>query len=113
MKTIFTFLFLAFFSYSSSQQFNVETIKTDIRYLSNDKLKGRATGSKQEATAAAYISEKFKQFNLQPKGKDNGFLYPFTFTKPANIHDTTKGEQRFGLNVVGYLDNQAVNTVII
>lgn len=113
MKTIFTFLFLASFLYSSSQQFNVEPIKTDIRYLSSDKLKGRATSSRQEVTAATYIIEKFKQCNLQPKGKDNSFLYPFTFTKPTNIHDTTKGEQRSGMNVAGYLDNQAVNTVII
>jgi hypothetical protein len=114
MKTIFTFLFLiSSFLYSYSQQFNTETIKADIRYLASDKLKGRATGSKQEAAAATYITEKFKQFRLQPKGKDSSFLYPFTFIKPNNFHDSTTGEQRSGMNVAGYLDNQAENTVII
>jgi Zn-dependent M28 family amino/carboxypeptidase len=114
MKTIFTFLFsVSSFLFSYSQPFNVEKIKADIRYLSGDKLKGRATSSKQEAIAATYITEKFKQFGLLPKGKDNGFLYPFTFMKPDNGHDSTKGEQRSGLNVAGYLDNQAENTIVI
>jgi hypothetical protein len=113
MKTIFTFSFLSFVLYSHSQQFNVETIKADIRYLASDKLKGRATGSKQEATTARYISEKFKQFGLLPKGKENSFLYPFTFIQPTNVHDTTTGKQRSGMNVAGYLDNQAAYTLVI
>jgi hypothetical protein len=113
MKTIFTLLFLSSFLFSCSQQFNLETIKADIRYLSSDKLKGRATGSKQELTAATYITEKFKQCGLQPKGKDNSYFYPFTFIKPANVHDTATGEQRSGMNVAGYLDNQAEQTIII
>jgi hypothetical protein len=114
MKTIFTFLFFIFYLLSSySQPFTEEKIKADIRYLSSDKLKGRATSSKQETIAATYITEKFKQAGLLPKGKDSSFLYPFTFIKPSNFHDSTKGEQRSGLNVAGYLDNQAENTVII
>jgi hypothetical protein len=113
MKTIFTFLFLSFFFYSYSQPFNVDAIKADIRYLSSDKLKGRATGSKQEATAAVYITEKFKLLGLKPKGKDNSFLYPFTFNQSANFHDTTNSKQRSGMNVIGYLDNTAAYTVII
>lgn len=113
MKTTFTFLFLCSFFYSHSQQFNVETIKADIRYLASDKLKGRATGSKQESAAAAYIAGKFKQLGLQPKGKGSDFLYPFTFIQPANFHDTTGGKQRSGTNVVGYLDNGAEHTVVI
>ncbi len=114
MKTIFTLLLLVFsFLHVHSQYINTESIKTDIRYLSSDQLKGRGTSSKQERIAASYIIEKFKKCGLQPKGKDNSFLYQFTFIKSEHVHDTIVGKQRSGVNVAGYLDNQAENTIII
>lgn len=113
MKAILTFLFCYSFLYTHSQSIFLQQLKTDIQYLSDDKQKGRATGSKEEKTVATFISKKFEKNGLQPKGKDNSFLFPFRFRKPLNIHDTTGGEERSGINVVGYLDNQAENTVVI
>lgn len=113
LRVIFIFLFPVCFLSCHSQQLDVEKIKKDIHYFSADELKGRTTGSKEESLAADYIAAKFKEIGLQAKGKDLTFYYPFSFTKSANVHDTTHGIPCSGINVVGYLDNDAVNTVII
>jgi hypothetical protein len=110
MKTIFLFLGCCFFLYAHPQSISVKELKTDITYLSSDKRKGRATGSK---VVADYICKQFKKIGLLPKGKEGSYLYPFHFRKSKNIHDTTGGEERSGINVAGYLDNQASYTVII
>src|SRR6185295_6469426 len=97
MKTFFTFLFLiSFFLNSRSQQIDLGNIKKDIHYFSADELKGRATGSPEELTAAHYIANRFAELGLQPKGKDHTFFYPFTFKKSINIHDTTNGTPSSG-----------------
>src|SRR4051812_18602277 len=113
MKTIFTFFLLFSFLYTHSQSVNLQELRTDITYLSSDKQKGRATGSKEEKEVADFISKKFKKDGLQPKGKDGSFMYPFRFRKPINVHDTTGAEEISGKNVVGFLDNQAETTIII
>lgn len=113
MKIIFCFFFLFFFLFSFSQQPSIQQLKKDISYLSSDELKGRATGSEEEQKAAAYISKKFQDLKLIPKGENGDYRYPFTFTKPVAFHDTTKGTPCSGTNVIAFLDNQAKNTVII
>lgn len=113
MKTIFTFFLFVSFLCCFSQQPDIKKIKIDIAYLSSDELQGRATGSPEELKAARYIATRFAKLNLQPKGKDNDYIYPFTFTKPAKFHDTTGGTPCSGVNVAGFLDNNAESTIII
>ena len=113
MKTILTFLFFCASLHSYTQIISASQLKSDIKYLSSDKQKGRATGSEQEREIAAFLAKRFEKLKLQPKGKNGSFLYPFQFKKPLNIHDTTGGKDCNGTNVIGYLDNQAENTVII
>ncbi|HET6228211.1 MAG TPA: M20/M25/M40 family metallo-hydrolase [Bacteroidia bacterium] len=113
MKTIFLLFGCCFFLLAHSQSIPLQELKTDIAYLSSDKQKGRATGSKEEKEVADFISKRFSKLGLQPKGQNGSFLYPFHFKKPLNIHDTIGGRDCSGINVVGYLDNQAKNTVII
>lgn len=113
MKTIFTSLLVVSFLCCFSQQPDIKKIKKDIAYLSSDELQGRATGSPEELKAASYIATRFTKLNLQPKGKDNDYIYPFTFNKPAKFHDTTGGTPCSGVNVAGFLDNQAESTIII
>lgn len=113
MKAIFTLFFFTSFLYTYSQNPNSKKIKEYIQYLSSDQLKGRATGSPEELIAADYISKKFKTIDLLPKGKDGSFFYPFVFTKPLHTHDTLHEAPSSGLNVLGFLDNQAESTVIV
>lgn len=113
MKTILTFFLFFFFSFTYAQSISLKQLKADITYLSSDQQKGRATGSEEEKTIAAFISNRFKENGLQPKGKDSSFLYPFYFLKSHHNIDVPNGEERSGINVIGYLNNEAENTIII
>ena len=104
---------LLFASFLFSQQINADNLKLHIKYLSSDKLKGRATGSQEELTAANYIAKNFSKMKLEMKGNISSYFYSFSFKKPKSPHDTIGGTTVQGLNVVSYLDNQAENTVVI
>ena len=113
-------LFLIFLSFliSCKPEINKETrIQEDVTYLASDELEGRQTGTSGEKKAAKYIQNRFKELGLAPKGTQ-GFLQPFTFMPKTNPH----GEVKFdvngdgtitGNNVLGFIDNNAENTVII
>jgi len=108
------FIYLLLFSFClSAQQISEPNLKKHIKYLASDKLKGRGTGSQEELTAANYISQSFKKSGLQPKGNINSYYYSYKFKKPKDPHDTIGGEQVSAINVCGYLDNGAENTVVI
>jgi Zn-dependent M28 family amino/carboxypeptidase len=49
-----------------------------IRYLADDRLEGRLTGSAGYRQAAAYVAEHFKEYGLQPAGTD-GYFQPVHF----------------------------------
>ncbi len=71
------------------------------------------TGSNGERLSARYISERFTQIGLSPKGTE-GFYQTFSFNPPANPHDSIgAGAEKTCTNVVGFLDNGAANTIII
>ena len=97
-----------------SAQINEKLIMKDLGYLADDKLKGRGTSSAEEKIAARYIAESFKATGLTPKGND-GFNYNFSFKKNTNPHDTsTVGiKERNGIDVIGFLDNGAAQTIVI
>ena len=109
-----TTLIIACTSVSGIAQINVKHIKKDISYLASDKLKGRGTSSAEEKIAATYIASSFKKSVLVPKGNDS-YLYNFVFKKNSNPHDTSLVNipERKGINVIGFLDNSAVNTIVI
>ena len=60
-------------------------LETHIRYLSDDKLEGRQTGTPGEKTAADYISSAFSQAGLQPKGDHNGWLQTFEINEGRQV----------------------------
>ncbi|MGB0891123.1 MAG: M28 family peptidase [Flavobacteriaceae bacterium] len=93
------------------------TIKEDVAFLASDDLEGRQTGTEGEKKAASYISKRFKDLGLQPKGTDK-YLQAFTFKPKTNPHEEVKFDVNgdgtiTGNNIVGFLDNKAKNTVII
>ena len=117
MKNILFLIFLGFV-FSCKPQINQENLITeDVTFLASDALEGRQTGTKGEKEAATYIENRFKQLGLQPKGT-SGFLQTFSFKPKTNPHDEVKFDVNgdgtiTGNNVIGFLDNNAENTIII
>jgi Zn-dependent M28 family amino/carboxypeptidase len=91
----------------------LQGLQIDVVYLSSDLLKGRETGTEGEAMAAQYIASRFDELGLTPMGSDAWFQ-PFEFTFNDNPHAAPgSGVARIGRNVVGLLDNDADQTVVI
>ena len=93
-----------------------EELEKDIYYLAADELEGRAFGTAGEKKAATYLAERFEEIGLTPMGTD-GYFQEFVVNKPTNPHEQavmgTDGEGLEGRNVVGYLHNDAPNTIVI
>lgn len=52
-------------------------MQMQVRYLSDDKLEGRATGSNGEELAAQFISDAFKRYGVAPAGDHQTYLQAF------------------------------------
>ncbi|MFT7072247.1 MAG: hypothetical protein ACJA1Z_001113 [Patiriisocius sp.] len=95
------------------------TMKEDVYALADDSYGGRQTGTDGELMAAEYISNRFKEIGLLPKGISGEYTQTFTFTPSANPHEqaeftnTTEDGSVTGTNVIGYIDNKAETTVVI
>lgn len=93
-------------------------IKADLTFLSSDDLEGRATGSDGERIAASYISKRFKELNVEAKGSID-YLHPFSFKPKSHPHeeikfnDSLKSNGITGNNVIGFINNNSLNTVVI
>ena len=79
MKRIYLLFFCFSFKILVGQdvKLNASRILIHINYLSSDKMKGRGTGSKENAKAAKYIIKQYKKLDLTPVGT-KGFRQPFT-----------------------------------
>ncbi|NCT19108.1 MAG: M28 family peptidase [Flavobacteriia bacterium] len=94
------------------------TLEDDVIQLSADAFEGRETGKAGEKKAADYITERFKNLKLLPKGT-NGFLQEFSFKNSSSPHEKPKFSEEksdsltIGRNVIAYLDNQAETTIVI
>ncbi|OFY85675.1 MAG: hypothetical protein A3F72_12040 [Bacteroidetes bacterium RIFCSPLOWO2_12_FULL_35_15] len=110
---LFSFFLVVVLSTISAQEINVAQLKKHIKFLASDKLKGRGTGTQDELTAANYIRTNFSNLKLEPKGNINSYYFSYTFKKPKDAHDTIGGESVSAIDVAGYLDNGAENTVVI
>lgn len=118
MKSFYTSLLLALVINSTlySQEFNSNKLIADIEYLSSDQLEGRFAGTKGEKAAAQYIAKRFKDLKLT--SLSNNYLQNFSFKQPNNPHDELEFDKRGknqinSINVIGYLNNNKENTIII
>jgi Zn-dependent M28 family amino/carboxypeptidase len=117
-KPLFGILFLVLLCSCKTERTVENNIKPDVEVLADDLLKGRATGTQGEITAALYIAERFSSMGITPKGT-NKYLQEFTFTPKTDPHaDTVYNENNekgtiTGRNVLGYIDNKAENTIVI
>lgn len=118
MKPKIISVFLIVFSFYYQALAQIESLKKDVTVLSSDIMEGRQTGTKGEAEAAKYISQRFSDLKLIKKGTD-GYFQTFSFKPKTNPHDevvfinTSEDGTITGTNILGYIDNNAPNTIII
>ncbi|MFZ1704011.1 MAG: M20/M25/M40 family metallo-hydrolase [Saprospiraceae bacterium] len=87
----------------------------DLLTLSSDEMEGRETGQKGEKMAADYITSRFEEIGLIPKGEKNTYFQTFRKKLKAHPHAeiTEKDPEIKGTNIIGFIDNGAPNTVVI
>lgn len=90
----------------------INNMTEQVTYLSSDELEGREMGTHSEKVAADYISKKFKEYNLIPKGTEGYFQY-FNASIKESAHSNTIKRKVKGINVVGYMNNNRDETIII
>jgi hypothetical protein len=73
----------------------------DIRFLSDDRLAGRLTGSPGADTAAAYLARRFGAVGLQPGA--GGWYQVFTVQRDAPVAQHAHAAGLSGRNVIGVL----------
>ena len=118
MKAV-NIIIIAFLVMSCKNEIPVEvSMEGDVSLLASDSLKGRRTGTQYERMAADYLAERFKNLGLEPKGT-NAYFQEFSFKDKTNPHDDVTFVDKAGdntitaINVIGYLNNNAENTIVI
>jgi hypothetical protein len=104
LRSILILGFLGTVSFSSRMQGQRITqpprLLDDIKFLSDDRLQGRATGSLGADTAAAYLARRFSEVGLQPAA--GGWFQSFTVGRDAPL--VRPGSSALsGKNVIGIL----------
>lgn len=92
---------------SGSTDIRAEDLRVHIEYLASDSLNGREAGTADEAAAANYIADLFRDYGLEPAGDEETYFQEFTINTSVltNPHstDTSSGEKRVSRNVLGLL----------
>src|SRR5919107_4058476 len=73
----------------------------DIKFLTEDRLQGRATGSQGAELAATYLARRFSEVGLQPAA--GGWFQAFTIGRDAPAIRQSKSGGLVGKNVIGIL----------
>ncbi len=73
----------------------------DVKFLSDDRLAGRLTGSPGADTAAAYLARRFQAVGLQPAA--GGWFQTFTVARDAPVAQHAHVGGLTGRNVIGLL----------
>jgi len=121
-QKLFTFILLVLFTASCSKkttypiEWPIQNLALDIITLSSDEMEGRETGTPGEQKAGEYIVSRFKEIGLSPAGDNRTYFQSFTRKASGNPHGdqpAENGKSVTGRNILGYIDNQAPQTVII
>ncbi|MFP8489653.1 M28 family peptidase [Gracilimonas sp. Q87] len=92
----------------SSADITAEDVAEHITYLSSDAMKGRETGSAEEAAAANYIADLFRAYGLDPAGDEETYIQTFTVNmsvldNPHASDSDSTADKRLAKNVAGLL----------
>lgn len=118
MRTFIVVFFVVFVISCQEKEIEFVSMQEDVAVLASDSLLGREAGTDGERMAAEYLAKRFEDLQLIPKGNE-GYYQKFSFKKSTNPHeedalvDSDAEGMSKGMNVVGYIDNKAENTVII
>jgi aminopeptidase YwaD len=74
---------------NKNDKITLANLQAHIRYLSDDRLEGRSTGSAGEKAASDYIIAEFSKAGVQPKGDNNGWLQAFVIDQGRGITTDT------------------------
>ena len=94
MKNLLFFLiFISQFSFGQKLKKQdkqvIENLKTEITFLSSDKMEGRRTGTPGEKMAYQYLSGQFEKAGLTPKGDNNSYVQAFEINEGKQILPAT------------------------
>ena len=67
----------------------ITSLKSNIGFLADDKLEGRRTGTAGEKLAYEYISKKFEEAGLEPKGENGTFIQQFDVNEGKELKPST------------------------
>lgn len=117
MKQILTLALILSIKIDFAQNISIERIKKHIAVLASDSLEGRGTGAKGEELASKYIANEYQNIGLLPIGDNKTYFKKFQFKQSANPHGAsdsdTSSKTIVSKNVVGFINNNASNTIII
>ena len=92
--------------------FDEAKIKSDIKYISDDKFEGRAPGTKSGEAAAQYIADELKRIGVKPANNGSYFqpvsLYAVK-TNPNTVLHIGDAKYKFGDDFVGSTGAQTAN----
>ena len=57
-----------------------EELREWVSFLASDEMRGRANGSPEMKTAALWIAEKFREYGLEPAGRQRELIQNYSFT---------------------------------
>ena len=84
--------------------FDEAKIKSDIKYISDDKFEGRAPGTKSGEAAAQYIADELKRIGVKP-ANNNSYFQPVSLfavkTNPNSVLQIGDAKYKFGDDFVG------------
>lgn len=63
----------------------IHNLETHVRYLADDRLEGRRTGTHGEMLAMEYIKQQFEKDGLSPKGNNGSYYQDFTVNTGKSV----------------------------
>jgi hypothetical protein len=103
-NVLLIFLLSSATALQAQELFNEAALITNLKYLASDSLRGRKTGTPENAVARTFIKTKFKELGLTPVGTD--YDLPFEFSNRG-------GEKIKGVNVAGWIKGKKDSYIVI
>ena len=92
--------------------FDEAKIKSNVKYIADDKFEGRAPGSASGEAAAQYIADELKRIGVKPGNKDS-YFQPVSLvavkTNPNTVLEIDNVKYKFGDDFVGSTGAQIAN----